>query len=58
MTQEVDVLRQQAMQRFAGQMDPANMPELPADMFEEQAKRRVQIGLLLGEVIKVNELKS
>lgn len=55
--QEVDVLRQQAMQRFAGQMDPKNMPELPADMFEEQAKRRVKVGLLLGEVIKVNELK-
>ena len=55
--QEVDVLRQQAMQRFAGQMDPKNMPELPAEMFEEQAKRRVKVGLLLGEVIKTNELK-
>ena len=55
--QEVDALRQQAMQRFAGQMDPKNMPELPADMFEEQAKRRVKVGLLLGEVIKTNELK-
>lgn len=55
--QEVDVLRQQAMQRFEGQMDPKNMPELPADMFEEQAKRRVKVGLLLGEVIKTNELK-
>ncbi|WP_286262636.1 trigger factor [Thalassotalea atypica] len=55
--QEVDVLRQQALQRFGGQMDPKNLPELPADMFEEQAKRRVKVGLLLGEVIKVNELK-
>jgi trigger factor len=55
--QEIDVLRQQAMQRFAGQMDPKNMPELPADMFEEQAKRRVKVGLLLGEVIKTNEIK-
>lgn len=55
--QEVDVLRQQAMQRFQGQMDPKNLPELPAEMFTEQAERRVKIGLLLGEVIKVNELK-
>ncbi|MBA6231627.1 MULTISPECIES: trigger factor [unclassified Colwellia] len=55
--QEIDVLRKQAMQRFAGQMDPNNMPELPADMFEEQAKRRVKVGLLLGEVIKINQLK-
>ena len=56
-TQEVDVLRQQAMQRFQGQMDPKNLPQLPAEMFTEQAERRVKIGLLLGEVIKVNELK-
>ena len=54
--QEVNVLREQAMKRFADQMDPANMPELPADMFTEQAQRRVKIGLLLGEIIKVNEL--
>ena len=55
--QEVDVVRQQAMQRFKGQMDPKNLPELPAEMFTEQAEKRVKIGLLLGEVIKVNELK-
>ena len=55
--QEVDVLRQQALQRFGGQMDPKNIPQLPAEMFEEQAKRRVKVGLLLGEVIKTNELK-
>ncbi len=56
-SQEIDVLRQQAMQRFQGQMDPQNLPELPAEMFTEQAERRVKVGLLLGEVIKVNELK-
>ncbi|RJG42177.1 trigger factor [Motilimonas pumila] len=54
---EVDVLRQQAVQRFGGQVDPKNMPELPAELFEEQAARRVKVGLLLGEVIKANELK-
>ncbi|MGL6123906.1 MAG: trigger factor [Shewanella sp.] len=53
---EVNVLRQQAMQRFGTQT--ANMPELPAELFTEQAARRVQIGLLLGEVIKTNELKA
>jgi len=55
--QEIDVLRKQAMQRFQGQMDPKNLPELPAEMFKDQAERRVKIGLLLGEVIKINELK-
>ncbi|WP_298441212.1 trigger factor [uncultured Ferrimonas sp.] len=54
--QEVNVLRQQAMQRFGG-AQAQNMPELPAELFEEDAKRRVQVGLLLGEVIKTKELK-
>lgn len=53
---EVNVLRQQAMQRFGN--NSKNMPELPADLFTEQAERRVKIGLLLGEVIKTNELKA
>ncbi|TKB58264.1 trigger factor [Ferrimonas aestuarii] len=53
---EINVLRQQAMQRF-GQQQANNMPELPAELFTEQAERRVRIGLLLGEVIKQKELK-
>ena len=55
---EVDVLRQQAMQRFGGKVDPANMPQLPDELFAEQAKRRVQVGLLLGEIIKVNKVEA
>ena len=55
--QEIDVLRKQAMERFGGQMEPQNMPQLPAEMFDEQAQRRVKVGLLLGEVIKSNDLK-
>ncbi|KAB2824054.1 trigger factor [Aliivibrio finisterrensis] len=54
--QEVEVLRQQAVQRFGGNADTA--PELPRELFEEQAKRRVVVGLLLGEVIKTEELKA
>ncbi len=54
---EVDILRKQAMERYGKQMDPANLPELPAELFTEQAEKRVKVGLLLGEVIKVNELK-
>lgn len=58
--QEIDALREQAKQRFTQQSggNTANMPELPADLFEENARRRVSIGLLLGEVIKSNELKA
>nr|WP_318967233.1 trigger factor [Arsukibacterium sp.] len=54
---EVEVLRKQALQRFGNNVDPKQLPELPASLFEEQAKDRVKVGLLLGEVIKTNELK-
>ena len=57
--QEIEALREQAKQRFSQQQDGNidNMPELPADLFEENARKRVSIGLLLGEVIKTNEMK-
>ncbi|MFC4701875.1 trigger factor [Glaciecola siphonariae] len=55
--QEVNALREQAKQRFAQQGNAANMPELPADLFTDNAKRRVSVGLLLGEVIKNNKLE-
>jgi trigger factor len=54
---EVNVLRKQAMERYGQQMDPKNLPELPAELFTEQAQKRVKVGLLLGEVIKVNDIK-
>ncbi|CAM3583109.1 MULTISPECIES: trigger factor [Pseudoalteromonas] len=53
--QEIDALRQQAAQRFGG--NAQNMPELPAELFHEQAVTRVKTGLLLGEVIKANDIK-
>jgi len=54
---EIDALRKQAVERYGKQIDPAQLPELPAELFTEQAEKRVKIGLLLGEVIKTNELK-
>ncbi|MDX3775476.1 trigger factor [Chromatiaceae bacterium AAb-1] len=54
---EVEVLRKQALQRFGNNLNATNLPELPASLFEEQARDRVKVGLLLGEVIKTNELK-
>ncbi|MFA0340081.1 trigger factor [Vibrio breoganii] len=54
--QEIGVLRQQAAQRFGGNTDAAD--QLPRELFEEQAKKRVVVGLLLGEVIKAEELKA
>lgn len=54
--QEIDVLREQAAQRFGGNAKQA--AQLPRELFEEQAKRRVQVGLLFSAVIKANELKA
>jgi trigger factor len=54
--QEIDVLRQQAAQRFGG--NPEAAAQLPRELFEDQAKQRVVVGLLLGEVIKSEELKA
>ena len=53
--EEVNVLRQQAVQRFGGK--PEMAAQLPAELFEADAKRRVQVGLLLSNVISQNELK-
>ena len=54
--QEIEVLRQQAAQRFGGNAQQA--AQLPRELFEEQAKRRVLVGLLLSQVIASNELKA
>ncbi|MBS3803158.1 MAG: trigger factor [Oleiphilaceae bacterium] len=53
--QEIDRLRQDAVQRFGGQMDPQ---QLPAELFTDQAKRRVKTGLLFQELVKKNDLKA
>lgn len=52
---EVNRLRVQAVQQFGGSIDPQ---QLPAELFEEQAKRRVQLGLLVAEVVKQFEIKA
>lgn len=45
--------RQEAMQQYGG----GQMPETQPSEFEDQARRRVVLGLILAEVIKKNELK-
>lgn len=56
--QEIEALRNQAQQRFGGNVQQGQMPELPDDLFADNAKRRVSVGLILGEVIKSKELKA
>ncbi|HHE9089873.1 TPA: trigger factor [Haemophilus influenzae] len=54
--EEINVLRNQAAQRFGGNTQQA--AQLPRELFEAEATRRVQVGLLFSEVIKSNELKA
>lgn len=54
LSNEVDRLRVQAVQQFGGNIKP---DQLPAELFEEQAKRRVELGLIVAEVVKQFELK-
>ena len=56
-SREIDALRHQAMQRFAA-ANSKNVPQLPDELFSEQAERRVRIGLLLGEVIREQDIKA
>ncbi|MDI3372959.1 trigger factor [Pseudomonas sp. V104_6] len=51
---EVNRLRVQAVQQFGGNIKPE---QLPAELFEEQAKRRVALGLIVAEVVKQYDLK-
>ncbi|MCX2981368.1 trigger factor [Halieaceae bacterium IMCC14734] len=58
---EVDTMRQQMFQQFGGagatpDLDLQSL--LPAEMFEEQATRRVKLGLVLHELIQRDEIKA
>ena len=58
---EIKVLREQMMQQFGGLQQNPDLDIqslLPDDMFKEQAEQRVSLGLLIGEIIKANEIKA
>lgn len=56
--QEIETLRRQAMRQFGGDAARFDASILPDDMFRAQAERRVALGLLLGEVIRRENLKA
>ena len=55
--QEVNRMRQEAVQQFGGgaQFDPSM---LPAEMFSEQAQKRVKIGLIVSAIVDKNNLEA
>lgn len=52
-TQEIAALRQQALENFKMETDS----ELPDDLFKEEAKRRVKLGLIIGEIVGKEKLQ-
>ncbi len=55
--EEVHRMKHEMADRFQGQgqkIDPHNLPD---ELFQEQAQRRVKLGLLVSEVLKTNEIK-
>lgn len=58
-SQEIPRLRQEAAQRFSAmKADPEQLQNMfPDELFSATARRRVALGLLIGEVIKEREIK-
>lgn len=54
---EISRMRQQMLQQFGGgaNLDPSMFPE---DLFKEQATRSVTLSLLVGEIIKAQDIKA
>lgn len=54
--QEIERMRQEMLQQMRA--PKGQTPELPAAIFEEQATRRVQLGLVVAEIIKSEKIKA
>ncbi len=50
---EIHALREQSMQ----EMNLKDESKLPDTLFEEEAKRRISLGLMIGEIVQQNEIK-
>ena len=54
---EIQVLKEQMLGQF--QMSPqANLPDLPDELFQDQAEKRVKVGLVVNQVITDNNLEA
>jgi trigger factor len=54
---EMQNLRQQMLQQFR-MYGAGGQPDLPLDLFKEQAERRVNVGLVVNEIISSAKLKA
>ncbi|WP_457671825.1 trigger factor [Thiolapillus sp.] len=55
-SQEAAALKQQTQQEMSQSGQQSTM-DLPLSMFEPQAERRVKLGILVGEIMRNNEMK-
>tara|TARA_B110000879_G_scaffold170093_1_gene220335 strand:+ start:554 stop:1915 length:1362 start_codon:yes stop_codon:yes gene_type:complete len=57
---EIKGLKEDMIRRVFGEqkVDMSKVPQLPDDMFLEQANRRVQLGLIFAEYVKVHEISA
>ncbi len=53
--EEIRRLQQDMVQRMG--MGEDSQPDLPRELFEEEARKRVALGLLVGEVIREHEIR-
>ncbi|MCP4996207.1 MAG: trigger factor [Gammaproteobacteria bacterium] len=54
--QEAEALQKQTKENMAQQGHQSSL-DLPVDLFEEQAKKRVALGLIISEVVKENKIE-
>lgn len=54
--EQVSELQAQMLQR-AGVQDPSQVPAMPREPYEEPARKRVALGLLIGEIVREQQFK-
>jgi trigger factor len=54
--EEIERLRQATMEDMK-RSGSQNLPDMPASIFEDQARRRISLGLMVGEIVKSNDIK-
>jgi trigger factor len=54
---EIDALRQQMLQQFQMYGAQGAQPDLPGELFREQAERRVKVGLVVNEIVSSHNLQ-
>lgn len=55
--QEIESLREQTISRFGGNAEDFDRSLLPKEMFEEQARRRVSLGVILNQMVTQYEIR-